>query len=169
MLIIREERPEDSCAIREINRNAFGGNAEAILVDRLREDGMVVASLVAAEDGTLVGHILFSHLPVETSDSVIHAAALAPMAVLPARQRTGIGSAMVRAGLDACRRRGKSVAVVLGHPEYYPRFGFSAGLAERLHGPYSGDAWMALELVPGALTGVEGRVRYPAAFDAVSH
>jgi putative acetyltransferase len=169
MLLIREETPEDYSAIREVNRLAFGGDAESILVDRLREDRMVVASLAAVEDGKIAGHILFSELPVETVDRVIAAVALAPMSVLPARQRSGIGSAMVREGLEVCRRRGKAVVAVLGHPWYYPRFGFSVELATRLHGPYSGAAWMALELAAGALNGVEGRVHYPAAFDAVSH
>jgi putative acetyltransferase len=171
MLLVREETPEDYSAIREINRLAFGGDAESILVDRLRKDGCVVVSLVAADDGRVAGHILFSELSLNTNRGAIAAIALAPVAVLPARQRSGIGSTLVRAGLESCRRRGKTVVAVLGHPEYYPRFGFSAELAKRLHGPYSdaGDAWMALELTPGALDGVEGQVRYPAAFDTAGH
>ena len=87
------------------------------------------------------------------------------MAVIPQRQRRGIGSALVRRGLGVCRERGKSIVVVLGHPAYYGRFGFSTELAKNLRGPYSGNAWMALELIPGALKGVKGIVRYPKAFD----
>jgi len=169
MLVIRDETRSDHAAIREVIQRAFGGDAEAILVDRLREDEVVVASLVAEEHGKIAGHILFSELHLETSRGRIPAVSLAPVSVLPAQQRSGIGSALVRAGLEACRSRGISVVAVLGHPEYYPRFGFSAALAARLHGPYSGNAWMALELVPGALHAVNTRVRYPAAFEAVGH
>lgn len=169
MLMIREETPDDYSTIREINRKAFGGEAEGTLVDRLRADGLVVVSLVAIKDGEISGHILFSELVVEIGGEIVPAAALAPMAVLPGRQRIGVGSALVREGLELCRRHGKSLVAVLGHPEYYPRFGFSPELAKCLHGPYSGAAWMALELTPGVLNGGEGRVRYPAAFDVVNH
>ncbi|MGA2135999.1 MAG: N-acetyltransferase [Bryobacteraceae bacterium] len=117
---------------------------------------------------SVVGHILFSDLLIETEHAVTHAVSLAPMAVITQYQRQGIGSELVRRGLELCRERGKSIVVVLGHPAYYPRFGFSAELAKNLRGPYSGNAWMALELVPGALDGVEGTVRYPKAFDVLS-
>jgi len=165
MALIREEAPGDYDAVRALNRTAFGGDAEALLVDGLRCDGAVVASLVAVEADAIVGHILFSDLPIETGRSTLHAVSLAPMAVMPEVQRQGIGSALVRRGLELCRERGKRIVVVLGHPEYYPRFGFSALLAQRLRGPYSGRAWMALELVPASLEGVTGTVRYPRAFD----
>jgi putative acetyltransferase len=91
------------------------------------------------------------------------------MAVRPEWQRRGIGSVLVRAGLDLCRARGTAVVIVLGHPGYYPRFGFSTELALRIQCPFpgAGDAWMALELTPGALSGVTGTVRYPAAFGLV--
>ncbi len=167
MICIREETPEDHEAIREVNRLAFGGDDEARLVDRLREEGLVVASLVAVEDGLVVGHILFSELPVETEVGVLPAVALAPMAVRPERQRQGIGSALVRRGLAVCRERGRAIAVVVGHPEYYPRFGFSPALARQLRAPFSGEAFMAVELEPGALDGVTGTVRYPEAFGGV--
>src|ERR1035441_10146144 len=105
---------------------------EAQLVDRLRSDGAVIVSLVAVEDCDIVGHILFSDLLIETDQAVLHAVSLAPMAVAPKFQRRGIGSALVRHGLAVCLERGKSVVVVLGHPEYYPRFGFSTELAKSL-------------------------------------
>ena len=123
-------------------------------------------SLVAEVDGRVVGHILFSDLPIVTPGATVEALALAPMAVVPAHQRRGIGSMLVREGLRACREAGHRIVVVLGHPEFYPRFGFSAKTAERLKSPYSGPAFMAMELVPGALEGVEGEVRYPPPFGA---
>lgn len=165
MLLIREDDPGDYDAIRKLNQMAFHGDQEAQLVDNLRNDGAVVASLVALEGGNIVGHILFSDLLIETEHAVIHAVSLAPMAVAPESQRQGIGSALVRQGLAVCRERGKAIVVVLGHSAYYPRFGFSTALAKNLRGPYSGNAWMASELIPGVLTGVKGIVRYSKAFD----
>ena len=164
MALIREEIAADYDAILELNRLAFGGNDEAEIVDRLRSAGIVVASLVAIENDEIVGYIMFSQLPVETAQGIIEAVSLAPMSVDPKWQRRGIGSALVRQGLERCRQRGKSIVLVVGHPGYYPRFGFSAELARNLHGPFSGDAWMALELEPGALENVKGTVRYPEAF-----
>jgi len=111
----------------------------------------------------VVGHVLFSALPVTTEAGTLPAAALAPLAVRPDRQRRGVGSALVRRGIGACRERGLGAVVVLGHPGYYPRFGFSPA-AGRLRDPFSaGDAFMALELVPGALA-APGVARYAPAF-----
>jgi putative acetyltransferase len=172
-MIVRSERPHDAPAVADLNRRAFGGPAEAALVDRLRAAGLAVASLVAEADeppNPIVGHILFSRLPIDTPRTRLNAVALAPMAVAPERQRQGIGSALVREGLRVCRSAGESIVVVVGHPEYYPRFGFSAALARRLLSPYSGDAFMALALRPGALdeiAGGGGVVRYPPAFDGL--
>jgi putative acetyltransferase len=169
VLLIRGETAGDYEAIRAVNRAAFGGDEEAALVDRLRADGLAVASLVAVEGGEIAGHILLSELPVETELGAVPAVSLAPMAVRPEWQRKGVGSALVHAGLDLCRARGKAVVIVLGHPGYYPRFGFSTELASRIQCPFpgAGDAWMALELAPGALSGITGSVRYPAAFGLV--
>jgi putative acetyltransferase len=158
---IRPEATADHMAIREVNRLAFGGDDEARLVDALREGGYARVSLVAEEDGRVVGHILFSELPIETRSGTRAALSLAPVAVVPSHQRRGIGSMLTREGLRACTEAGHRIVVVLGHPEFYPRFGFSATLAERLRSPFTGPAFMALELVPGALEGVEGEVRYP--------
>ncbi|MGH9671813.1 MAG: GNAT family N-acetyltransferase, partial [Bryobacteraceae bacterium] len=116
-------------------------------------------------DDDIAGHILFSPLPIDVAGGrVIRAAALAPVAVRPEAQRAGIGSALIRRGLEICRDRGCAASVVLGWPEYYPRFGFSAELARRLRAPFSGESFMALELEPGSLAGVEGMVRYARAF-----
>ena len=165
-MLIRPESVEDGEAIHHVNRAAFDGSTEATLVDRLRKDGLVVVSVVAVEDGQIVGHILFSRLPIYTSTVVIPAVALAPMSVIPGRQRQGIGSALVREGLRACRAAGERIVIVLGHPEYYPRFGFSSALAARLRSPFSGrSAFMALELESGALADISGEVRYPPPFD----
>jgi putative acetyltransferase len=168
-MLIREETPEDREVIRAVNRLAFGGDAEGELIDRLRADGDILLSLVAQVDGEVVGHILFSKLKAETHGGMIKAAALAPMAVTPEFQGRGIGTALVERGLALCRERGYTVVIVLGHPDYYPRFGFDARLGQSLSSPYSelGAAYMALELVPGTLTGVSGSVRYPEAFAAL--
>ena len=166
MISIREETPADYDAIREVNRLAFWGDAEGQLIDRLRAEGLMIASLVAEVDGRVVGHILFSEVVIETDGAKLRAAALAPMAVRPEWQRRGIGSALVRRGLEICGERGHATVLVVGHPDYYPRFGFSAELARRLSSPFSGDAFMALELRPGALEGVTGTVQYPEAFNA---
>lgn len=161
---VREETPEDLEAIREVNRQAFGRDDEARLVDAIRDGGYARVSLVAEEGGLVVGHVLFSDLPIVTQAGTLHVLALAPVAVLPDRQRQGIGSRLIREGLRACAEAGHRAVVVLGHPAYYPRFGFSARLAERLQAPFSGPAFMALELTPGALAGVTGEVRYPPPF-----
>jgi predicted N-acetyltransferase YhbS len=163
-IVVREERPEDLEAIREVNRQAFGREDEARLVDALRDGGYVRVSLVAEEVGRVVGHIRFSDLPIVTHVGTLHALALAPVAVLPEYQRQGIGSRLIREGLRACAEEGHRIVVVLGHPDYYPRFGFSAQRAGRLKAPFSGPAFMALELVPGALENVAGEVRYPPPF-----
>mgnify|MGYP001180349848 CR=1 FL=1 len=164
MVHIREEAPGDREAVREVNRLAFGSDAEADLVDRLCLEHHIIVSLVAVEGYDIVGHILFSELPIETEKRPIRGAALAPMAVRPDRQRKGIGSALVNKGLEICRQRRVEAVVVLGHVDYYPRFGFSPSKARKLRAPFSGNAFMALEISPGALDVKVGTVRYPPAF-----
>ena len=166
MIVTVEEGSEHHMAIAALSRTAFGGDYEAKLIEGLRRDGAVVASLVALEDGEVVGHILFSDLSIEMDGRPISAASLATMAVRPDRQRQGIGSRLVREGLSAVRQRQRSAVIVVGHAGYYPRFGFSAELARKLESAFRGDTFMALELVPGALAGQAGSVRYPAAFGA---
>lgn len=165
---IRPEAEQDRAAIWHTNQAAFQGDAEANLVDALRDGGFVGVSLVAEVDGEIVGHILFSRVAIVTRVGTVDALSLAPMAVLPSHHRQGIGSRLVKAGLEACREAGHRIVVVLGHPEFYPRFGFSSALAEPLQSPFGGgEAWMALELVPGALDGVDGRVEYSPPFTAL--
>ena len=166
-IIIRPESAADEDATRHVNRLAFEQNDEARLVDALRDGGFVRVSLVAEEAGQVVGHILFSDLPIITGAGTVPALALAPMAVLPELQRQEIGSALVQRGMDECRQRRHKIVVVLGHPHFYPRFGFSPKLAAKLESPFSGgDSFMAVELVPGALDGVAGQVQYPPPFGA---
>lgn len=165
---IRPEDEQDRAAIWHVNQQAFDGDAEANLVDALRDGGFAEVSLVAEVDGEIVGHILFSRVVIATKAGTVDALSLAPMAVLPSHQRQGIGSKLVEAGLEACREQGDRIVLVLGHPDFYPRFGFSAELARPLNSPFGGgEAWMALELVPGALSEIEGRVEYSPPFTAL--
>jgi len=150
--------------IRAINEAAFGRSDEADLVDSLRGECAILLSLVAEVDRRIVGHIVFSRMSIETSRGPVPAVALAPVAVLPDHQRRGIGEQLIRRGLDLLRGRGERIVIVLGHPNYYPRFGFSSEKARPLESPFSPPAFMATELSPGALEGIRGKVRYPAAF-----
>jgi len=166
-VMIRPEADHDLAAIWNVNQAAFEGDAEANLVDALRDGGFAEVSLVAEINGEVVGHIIFSRITIATEVGAVDALSLAPMAVLPKYQRQGIGSRLMEAGLEACRVRGHRIVIVLGHPEFYRRFGFTAELARPLESPFGGgEAWMALELVPGALTRVEGRVEYSPPFRA---
>lgn len=163
-IVVRGENAEDYRAIRVVNEAAFGQVDEADLVDALRNEGVVLASFVAQLEDQIVGHILFSRMGIETGAGVVSAVALAPMAVLPEYQRQGIGGKLIRHGLAWMREQGEQIVLVVGHPDYYPRFGFSTNKARSLVSPFPGDAFMALELNSGALDGVSGEVRYPAAF-----
>jgi putative acetyltransferase len=164
MMLLRAETDSDHEAVRAVHLLAFGRPDEADLVDRLRGDGSVLASLVAVSHEQIVGHILFSRLIVRTPRGDVNAAALAPMAVLPEHQRRQVGSALVGEGIRVLRDAGERIVVVVGHPDFYPRFGFCADLARDLRSPFSGPAFMALELRPGALEGVAGELRYPPGF-----
>jgi putative acetyltransferase len=157
---IRPEIPADRAAIRAVNEAAFGQSDEADLIDRLRGDGDLLLSLVADLDSEIAGHILFSRIYAADLPVV----ALAPVAVAPALQRRGIGAALIRAGLDRLRNSGERIVIVVGHADYYPRFGFSTALARNLQHSFPPDFFMALELVDGALDGIHGPVRYAAAF-----
>jgi putative acetyltransferase len=167
MISVREEAPEDIGAIHLVNEEAFGRKQEADVVDALRARGAVVLSLVAVDGRRVIGHIMFSPVTVESGTSSFDAVALAPIAVLPEYQREGIGSRLVRAGLEKCRDAGHDVVVVLGHPGYYPRFGFVRAAPRGISCEYEGvpdDAWMVLELREGALAGRRGRVRFQPEF-----
>jgi len=163
-ILVRRERPADRSSIHRLNQLAFGRPAEAELVDALRSAGAVLLSLVAVEQGGVVGHILFSPVTIDSALAV----GLGPMAVQPGRQRAGIGSALIRASLEELRRAGHCAVVVLGHPGYYPRFGFVRASQHRIRWEHDcpEEAFMVLELRPGGLP-AGGVVRFRPEFDGV--
>jgi putative acetyltransferase len=167
VVIIRPETPEDLEAVRRVNEAAFGRPNEADLVDALRRSGRILLSLVAVKGGEVVGTIVFSPVSIESESVCRGALALAPMAVTPALQRQGIGALLVRHGLEKLRIAGHSLVVVVGHPGYYPRFGFIPARPRGLTCQYDvpDEAFMVVELQPGSLRGVGGIVRYPPEFD----
>lgn len=167
--VVREERTGDIAAITEVHAAAFKREAEGRLVERLRSDGLIVASIVALVNSKVVANAVFSKLAVTPSRGAITAVALAPVAVAPAYQRRGLGSIVIRFGLQLCGERGYDAVFVLGDPVYYMRFGFSSEIAKGMRSPYSGagSSWMALELRPLTLCGLDGEVRYPTAFSIV--
>jgi putative acetyltransferase len=161
--MIRDATASDFAAIRQVVRHAFRQDDEANLVEQLRADGHALAERVAASDIAIQGHILYSPLAIVRDGETLQAAALAPVSVLPAFQKSGIGGDLIRAGNAQCKELGCVGVIVLGHAEYYPRFGFSAALAESLQAPFSGPHFMALEFEPGVFAG-GGKVRYAKAF-----
>jgi putative acetyltransferase len=164
-MIVRNETDDDRVAVYGVNASAFDTSAEAKLVDALREQAEPHVSLVAVDQGLVVGHIMFSPVTLEGHPE-LKVMGLAPMAVMPERQRSGIGSALVRAGLDQCRELGYDAAIVLGHPEYYPKHGFVPASRFGIDSEYEvpDDVFMAIELQPDALAGSSGRATYHAAF-----
>ncbi len=167
-MLIRAEKESDRDVVYAVNVSAFETPSEANLVDVLREQASPVVSLVAERGGGVVGHIMFS--PVSLPGHVdVKLMGLGPMAVAPEHQRSGVGSALVRAGLEQCTELGLSAVVVLGHPEYYPRFGFSPASRFGMDSEYDvrEDAFMAIELHANILSGKTGKVKYHAAFSNV--
>jgi len=166
---IRPETETDHAGVRQVHLEAFGGAEEADLVDRLRDAGADKVALVAEVSGVIAGQVLFSPVTVESSPDDSAALGLAPLGVLPAHQRQGIGSALTHAGLAACRDLGCGAVFVLGHPEYYPRFGFQPASDHGLWFANLGfrPAFMALELKPEALAHLSGSVSYHPEFAGV--
>ena len=172
--MIRPERVADHEAVVALLRAACPTPAEAALVEALRAAGDATVALVAERAGDrdragggVVGHVLFSPVSVTPRDGGRAASGLglAPLAVAPSAQRRGIGGALVRAGLDACRARGCGVVVVLGDPAYYARFGFRRATDHGVANEYGADeAFMLLELLPGTLPPAGGVARYAPAF-----
>jgi len=166
MVEIREEQPRDRDAVRSVNQAAFNNGPEAVLVDRLRAGCEGYLAFVAVEDARVVGHILFTPATIDGCDLV--GMGLAPMAVLPGHQRKGIGSQLVRHGLEHVRRSGCPFVVVLGHPEYYPRFGFERASQYRLQSQWEGvpdEAFMVISIDSKALPKEGGTARYRPEFD----
>lgn len=169
MIVIRPERPAEVAAIRHVTQQAFGRLAEADLVERLRTQEQVIVSLVAERCQHIAGHCLFSPVTLESAGQVGRLAGLGPMAVLPALQRQGVGSLLITHGLEYCRKAGYDGVVVLGHPGYYPRFGFVPASRYGIHCEYAvpDDVFMAIELRPGALQRCAGTAKYQPAFKEV--
>lgn len=169
-LVLREERPADAAAIRAVLEAAFPTSAEADLVERIRAAGSLRPdlSLVAELDGAVVGHILLSPVTLETGGGPEPVLELAPMAVAPACQRQGIGSALVIAGLDAAEVRDEPLVLVLGHPWFYPRFGFRPASTFGIRAP--GDASDAAFMVKPLTTyrrELSGQVVLPPTFGGI--
>jgi len=157
---------KDIDSIRHVNEQAFGQKEETEIVDKLRNRGAVTLSLVAVQDDQIVGYILFSPVTIESESTSFEAIALAPMAVLPAYQGKGTGSQLVHSGLEECQRLGHEIVVVLGHPDYYPRFGFVLANPKGVDCEFEvpEEAWMILELRQGALAGRSGKVKFQPEF-----
>lgn len=167
--LIRPETDDDASAIRRVNEQAFGQPAEALLVEALRENGASLLSLVAENDNQVVGHILFSPAHIKSDESETPAVALAPVAVLPDHQRKGVGTALILQGLAVLHDMGHGLVIVLGHPGYYPKFGFTPASRFGIRCPFEvpDEAFMALELREGAAPRSGGVVRYRPEFDAL--
>jgi putative acetyltransferase len=166
---VREARQDDAQAVRQVHTRAFDSPTEAELVERLIAEGQAAISLVAVVDAQVIGHVLFSPLEVSGTPRPPWMISLAPLAVLPEWQRQGAGTRLVEEGIRFASQAGVDAIIVVGHPEYYRRFGFSADLAELVSSPYSGPASMAIELTPGAIKSAAGAdVRYPDAFSQLS-
>jgi putative acetyltransferase len=168
-ITVRVETAEDYEAVRRVNESAFGRPNEANLVEALRSAARPYISLVAVLDGQVVGHIFFSPVRIESEGGVWSAMGLAPMAAQPEYQRQGIGDRLVREGLRECQRLGQRVVVVLGHPDYYPRFGFIKASLKGLRSEYDvpDEVFMVAELEPQALDGRQGLVKYHPEFGNV--
>jgi putative acetyltransferase len=161
-VIIRRETAGDVAAIRQVVRAAFEGDDEADLVDRLRADGDLILSLVAEQDGQVIGHIAFSRLSITNDFAVTPGVSLAPVAALPEMQRIGAGRALIEAGHDQLRHAGETVVFVLGDPAYYSRFGYSVNGADAFDCIYAGPYFQWLRLSSQApATGV---IAYASAF-----
>ena len=165
-MTVREERSDDQIAVREVNDRAFGQPLEGQLVDALRAHGGVLLSLVAVVDGQVVGHILYTPASIASDRESVVGAALGPMAVLPEHQRRGIGTKLVEAGNRKLREDARPFVVVLGHAEYYPRFGFTRASESgiRCEWDVPDDVFMVLALDPDRMRGVRGTVRYRPEF-----
>lgn len=165
-MIIRDERPSDIALVREVNRLAFEQDQEANIVDALRSNGAARLSLVAAIDDAVVGHIFYS--PAFIGD--VEGAGLGPMSVLPAHQRRGIGSQLVEAGNARLREQGCPFIVVLGHPGFYPRFGFRPArpIGVTCEWDVPDDVFMIAVLNEHQMRGRSGLARYRQEFSTIS-
>jgi putative acetyltransferase len=172
LISIRPEQIQDVAAISQVNNLAFEGENESKLVEAIRESEFFIPelSLVAIHNNKVIGHILFSIVSIETEEAHVPTLALAPMAVRPDFQKQGIGSSLVKEGLQKCRQLGYEHAAVLGHPEFYTKFGFTPSVTKGIEAPFPvpEEVFMVIELQEGSLDSIRGKVKYPPAFGAVS-
>lgn len=172
-VLIRQENKKDYDQIFEIVAAAFGQENEAKLVNALRnnaEDFVPQLSLVATLNEKIVGHILFTRIKIiEENETETESLALAPLAVIPAHQRKGIGKLLINHGIDKARELQFKSVIVLGHAKYYPKFGFEAAEKWNIISPYNvpSNVFMAFELVNDGLKNVSGLVRYPKEFESL--
>ena len=162
---IRSETDDDKTAVYDLNAAAFPTETEARLVDALRESASEYISQVAVEDQNVVGHIMFTPVTLDPFED-LRLMGLAPMAVSPSLQRGEIGSELVKTGLLRCTESDVGAVAVLGHPQYYPRFGFRPASRWGIKSEYEvpGEVFMMMELSPGYLQGYQGIIRYDAVF-----
>ncbi len=170
MILIRPESREYVEGIHVVEERAFGRPGESDLVDQIRQRGMATISLVAVENGRVVGHVLFSPVTIGEGDTALKALGMGPVAVLPERQRQGIGTRLIHAGLEECRQLNAKAVVVLGDPRFYTRFGFEPARRfqirfEDLNVPE--EDFMVIELRRGALEGHVGIAYYQPEFKNV--
>lgn len=167
--VIRAATPADAGAIDAVIRAAFAGTesgyqGEAELVRAITADGDTLVSLVAERDCAVVGHVLFSRMDVVADGIKLSAAGLAPVSVRADQQGQGIGSQLIRSGIEELRRQGVVISFVLGHADYYPRFGYAPDLAARFASPFSGPYFMAMMLDSVTALPLGGRADYAPAF-----
>ncbi|NMC53036.1 MAG: N-acetyltransferase [Chloroflexi bacterium] len=170
MIEIRPECSSDIPAIHSVNAAAFERDSEAHLVDQLRDHGGLALSMVCVQDGQVIGHIAYSPVMIEFDDGgSLPALALAPVAILPEHQNSGIGTHLIQVSLDILKAQGHHLVIVLGHPDYYPRFGFKPASGFNIRSPYNvpDEAFMLLELTAGTLDNRPGVARYRPEFDGV--
>lgn len=175
-MIIRESTSDDLNTVLDIERRAFGNDKEAELVSNLLHDPSAVPklSLLASIDGRCVGHILFTSVTVTGLENTITASILAPLAILPDMQSRGIGGELIKEGLRLIKASGVDLVFVLGHPEYYPRFGFQAAGRLGLDAPYPipeehANAWMVQEMTAGIIGTIEGCVQCADSLNQPEH
>lgn len=162
--LIRPERPEDAPRVRAVLEAAFGGKVEADITDSLRSDGDFILALVAERSGNVAGYAAFLRLSLDLGERTVPVVGLAPVGVLPDRQRQGIGSALIRDGIARLKDRGERLVFVLGEPGYYGRFGFK--VMDGFVSQYAGPFFQTLALAADAPA--SGKVSYPKPFAGVS-
>lgn len=172
-LKLRKETPDDFKEVFEVNQMAFGQDNEAKLVDALRSNPAVFVpelSIVATEDHKIVGHILYTKINIkDDKGNIYESLGLAPMAVRPALQKKGIGGQLIKKGLEVAKDLGFKSVIVLGHENYYPKFGFEPAVKWNIKAPFDvpSNAFMAIELEQNGLKSISGTVIYPKEFETV--